>query len=102
MEVLHRMLKPYNQLSVKQPAPVMSYPFLCDKAGLRETLVKHKIYVPKLWEETARNEQASPWERFLSEQLCVLPVDQRYTGDDMNDIGNLVLQLLNIKCGTII
>lgn len=95
MEALHRMLGPYNQLSMKQPAPVMSYPFLCERTGLREELVRRKIYVPKLWEETAGNAQASSWEVYLSENLCVLPVDQRYTGDDMNEIGNVILRILN-------
>ena len=95
METLHRILNPWNQLSMEGPAPAMSYPFLCEKAGLREQLVGHKVYVPKLWEETARNGQASSWEKYLSENLCALPIDQRYTREDMNEIGSLVTRILD-------
>lgn len=95
MAALHQILKPYNQLHITEAAPAMAYPFLCSRENLREVLVEHKVYVPKLWAETAQNQQANPWEVYLSEHLCILPVDQRYTKEDMNIIGNLVLKLLN-------
>lgn len=97
MEALHQILGPYNQLSIPRSVPAMSYPFLCDTDGLRQKLVQHKIYVPKLWEETSKNEHASPWEVFLSEHLCTLPIDQRYNREDMNTIGNFVLELIDKK-----
>lgn len=97
MEALHQILAPYNQLHIQETAPAMAYPFLCSKKDLREILVQHKVYVPKLWAETAENKNASPWEVYLSEHLCILPVDQRYTNEDMNFIGNLVLKLLGVN-----
>lgn len=92
---LHRLLGAYNRFPVFRAMPAMSYPFLWDGEGLRELLIGRKVYVPKLWEETSQNPDSSPWERFLSEHLCVLPIDQRYDEHDMNAIGNLVLKLLD-------
>lgn len=94
MEQLHEILGPYNRLPVTWPAPAMSYPFLCPDPELRTKLLPLKIYVPQLWAETARNPDASSLEVFLSEHLCVLPVDQRYGKEDMQFIGNTVLELL--------
>lgn len=73
----------------------MSYPFLCSDPELRAKLLPYKIYVPCLWTETAENPEASPWEVYLADHLCVLPVDQRYTDEDMQWIGKTVLELLN-------
>jgi len=95
MRALHQILGPYNQLPIAEAAPAMSYPFLCSKKELRQALVEHKVYVPMLWAETAENERASSWEVYLAEHLCILPIDQRYTKEDMNTIGALVLKLLN-------
>lgn len=94
MEQLHNILGACNQLSVPRPAPAMSYPFLCSDPKLRAKLLPLKIYVPWLWAETAENPEASPWEIYLSTHLCTLPVDQRYTDEDMRFIGNTVLELL--------
>lgn len=95
MEALHQILGPHNLLPISRPMPAMSYPFLYSGEGLREKLVQNKIYVPKLWEETSCNKDASPWEVFLSEHLCTLPVDQRYSIEDMNTIGNFVSTLID-------
>lgn len=94
-EALHQILGPYNQFPVLTSGPIMSYPFLHAGEGLRKELTRQKIYIPKLWKETASNNNASPWEVYLSEHLCLLPIDQRYTESDMNIIGSFVLQTLN-------
>lgn len=94
MEVLHSILREDNQLSIPCMDTALSYPFLCEKPGLRDQLVCHKIYVPRLWDETYENPQADPWEVFLSEHLCILPIDQRYNENDMQEIGLLVLKLI--------
>ncbi len=96
MERLHEILGPHNRLPVTWPAPAMSYPFLCSDPELRTKLLPYKIYVPCLWTETAENPEASLWEADLATHLCVLPVDQRYTDEDMQWIGKTVLELLNI------
>lgn len=93
-EALHRLLGKYNLLDVPNLTSVMNYPFLCRKEGLREALVENKIYVPMLWKEALENPCSSPWEKFLSEHLCALPIDQRYSTEDMDDIGHFVIKLL--------
>lgn len=94
MKTLHRILGPYNQLQIRTMAPAMNYPFLCADKSLRERLVSRRIYVPQLWKETAENEASSLWEKYLSECLCLLPVDQRYEEEDMCVIGQIVTELI--------
>lgn len=60
----------------------MVYPYLCKKAGLRGKLIKNKIYVAQYWEEMPENTQ----EEFFQKYLLPLPIDQRYTIDDMKKI----------------
>ena len=94
VRILHQILKPYNRFPLSPGASSLFYPFLSDTPGLREKLIHKKIYVPKLWEETSRNSNASPLEIRLSEYLCCLPIDQRYTEEDMQFIGATVLNFL--------
>ena len=94
LATLHQILAPYNEFPVFRAAPAMSYPFLWKGLGLREILIQNKIYVPVLWHETLQNKNASLWEKYLSEHLCALPVDQRYDDSDMEYIGKTILKLL--------
>ena len=94
LSVLHGLLAPYNAFPVFRAAPAMSYPFLWKDSRLKKDLIQSKIYVPTLWQETLENPASSPWERYLSEHLCILPIDQRYDISDMEHIGNTVLQLI--------
>lgn len=94
MKTLHGILGPYNELQIQALTPAMNYPFLCPDRSLRERLVASRIYVPQLWRETAENEASSQWEKYLSEHLCLLPVDQRYGEADMYTIGQTVLELI--------
>ena len=95
MAALHRILAPYNEFPVFRATPAMSYPFLWKDKQLKNALIQSKIYVPTLWTETLANPESSSWERYLSEYLCILPIDQRYDTSDMEYIGNTVLQLIN-------
>lgn len=97
MKALHSILAPYNQLPVFHLTPAMNYPFLCLDSSLRDELTLQKIYIPQFWKETAANVFSSPWEIFLSEHLCALPVDQRYNVEDMYAIGKIILNLLKKK-----
>lgn len=94
MTQLHQLLKIHNRLFIPGSAPVMAYPFLCDKPGLRESLTSLKIYIPKLWQETSTNRDASEWEHYLSDHLCALPVDQRYSTEDMYYIADQVFAFI--------
>ena len=95
LAALHQILSPYNEFPVFRSAPAMSYPFLWKEKQLKNALIQSKIYVPTLWTETLENPGSSSWERYLSEHLCILPIDQRYDTSDMEYIGNTVLNLIN-------
>ncbi len=94
LNTLHKILAPYNDFPVMRTAPAMSYPFLCNDSSLRERLIKQKVYVPRLWAETSENPMSDSWEKYLSDYLCTLPIDQRYNEQDMEYIGNLVVQMI--------
>lgn len=95
MTILHQILSPYNEFPVFRAAPAMSYPFLWKDKRLKNALIQSKIYIPTLWAETLENPKSSSWERYLSEYLCILPIDQRYDTSDMEYIGKTVLNLIH-------
>lgn len=61
------------------------YPLLI-KETIREALVQHKIYIPQLWKEVLESKESSDYEKMLSDKLILLPIDQRYTEKDMEDL----------------
>ena len=97
-EVLSKILSPYNLFSemFPQSAPY-GYPlYLKNSEKLRATLQEDSIYVPTLWENVLELESASEFERSLAKDLLLLPVDQRYSTDDMERIGKIIQESLAI------
>lgn len=93
-EILHRGLKKRNELSrhVENAlgrdtfVPFM-YPFLNPNgAKVRRRLLDRLIYCPTLWAELSSSPETSLFEKHLSINTVHLPIDQRYTTDDMNFI----------------
>lgn len=74
----------------------MYYPIYCGKNGLREYLVRKKIYVPRCWKDLKK--YCGPSEK-LEESFCnnVYPliIDQRYDRDDMKREADAVYEYLN-------
>lgn len=67
------------------------YPFL-GVEGLREHLLRHRIYMPVLWRKCF-DEAMDGWvEQRYSRQICCLPIDQRYDREDMCYLAGLVLE----------
>ena len=71
----------------------MIYPFLCRVDGLRRRLIKNKVYVSQWWKYLLELLPADSVEADYSRYLLPLPIDQRYTPDDMHALAALVLQL---------
>lgn len=88
-QTLATSLGKQNKLHLALPddAVPMVYPFLTTDDTLRATFVQNKIFVPTYWQNVLQwtNEQQAT-ERQLVQYLLPLPIDQRYTAQDMQII----------------
>lgn len=95
-DVLHSILCDLNDFSVNVDSkPHMHYPFLKDSDVLRRKLIEHKIYVPTWWGHVPEQTNNAELETRLSKYVFVLPIDQRYSEEDMIYIGNFVKKELS-------
>lgn len=94
-EVLHTLLGDINDFSLNLDAKqCMCYPFLKEDNNLRRKLIENKIYVPTWWAHVPEQSDYAELETRLSKYVFVLPIDQRYTEDDMIYIGDFVKKVL--------
>ena len=68
----------------------MVYPYLTDREGLRDHLIKEKIYVARYWPNVLEWTTADSLEWYLTRQMIPLPIDQRYGKNEMNRIINCI------------
>lgn len=81
---LHQKLGKRNVLELEIPYGAFMYPFYTeDGPWIREELRKKKIYIPTLWPNVLRDCGRGEREYRYAERILPLPVDQRYTLDDM-------------------
>ena len=86
-----KYLDKYNELHFEITTQIpMVYPLLVKNKGLRTYLVQHKIYVPQWWKWVAEHPESNDFERYLSEYLLPIPIDQRYTEEDLHEIIGIV------------
>ncbi|MBR1478075.1 MAG: hypothetical protein IJ608_08975 [Lachnospiraceae bacterium] len=89
--VLTEELKDLNTFPAKIPsAPLYIFPFYCEKEGLFESLVKRKVYVPRLWKELMNYKTRAYIENRLSNYMVPLPIDQRYSVSDIKAMAEIV------------
>jgi hypothetical protein len=96
---LHNSLSNYNELKISDNninGP-MVYPFLYSKDGLRELLIRNKIYVTTYWQEVKSRVQEDSLEYKLAKYLIPLPIDQRYDRYQMDIIIKAVLSSLKLE-----
>ena len=94
---LHSYLKEFNELKINVNSlngPIV-YPFLYKKCGLRELLIKNKVYVATYWPNVFEWVNESSAEYYLTKYLLPLPIDQRYTLDDMKLIIDYIMKFTN-------
>ncbi len=89
---LHSLIKKYNRLAeVKFPEGPYGYPLLADNGpALRNRLINRNIYVPWLWKNVLSTVEPDSIEAKFSNNLLLLPIDQRYTTEDMKIIANII------------
>lgn len=91
--ILHRELGHINHLTLPDApeyAP-MCYPLVSAIPGLRDSLIDAGIALPLYWPEVINATDATATENKLARQLLPLPLDQRYTKQDMEHLIHLIL-----------
>lgn len=83
--LLHEALESSNQMSVELDgeAVPMVYPYMTDKAGLREHLIKNKVFVAKYWPNVLEWTEKKDAEYDMANLMLAIPVDQRYGVKEM-------------------
>lgn len=88
-QFLEKKLGEGNEWPVHERIPEgpFAYPLCTSNAAmLRKRLQERLVYVPLIWPNVLHTCSASTWEYKYSQNVLVLPVDQRYTVDDMKDM----------------
>ena len=92
---LHKALNESNPLQLPELSSIacpMAYPFLAPNKGLREKLIDNKVFVARYWPNVLDWTSEKDIEYLLSYQLQPLPIDQRYSEEDMRRIVEIVNQ----------
>jgi len=94
--LLHEKLKEINELkfSIDDLNGPMVYPFLYKKYGLRELLIKNKVYVATYWPNVFDWAEENSFEYKLAKYLLPLPIDQRYDLEDMKKIIEIIKRVI--------
>jgi len=93
MAYLHFSLSASNKLKfdTKKIGVPMVYPLLTkDGNSLRKHLINNKIFTARYWPNVTNWAKKDSFEYFLAENLIALPIDQRYTENDMKIILNTI------------
>lgn len=91
--VLAGLLGPRNLLDPGTPEGPYMYPFLVKGAGdARRRLALRGIYVPTLWPNVLSECPEGTTARRYAEGVLPLPIDQRYSVDDMRALTGAVLE----------
>ncbi len=91
-EFLNKHLLEMNHLELIRPENQVpqTYPFWTKKASTKKRLLENKIYCASYWPNVLEWCEAESLEYQLATELVHLPIDQRYTIEDMRTIKGLV------------
>ena len=93
-EVLHEVLGPQNPLDLKTAS--FMYPFMTTGGmAVKKVLQQKKIYIPTLWPSVFDMTGENDVEYRLAADILPLPIDQRYTEEDMRYIAENVKECLS-------
>lgn len=92
-QYLHDFLANFNLINpvLDDDAVPMIYPFLMEKEGLRDHLIRNKIFVARYWPNVLNWAPSSSLESKFVNMLLPLPIDQRYDQEQMQAIVNTIL-----------
>lgn len=85
---LHKQLSDSNLLNfnITKGVTPLIYPYYSEDVQLREHLINNKIYVANYWPNVLEWTDTDSIEYSLAEKMIPLPIDQRYSEEDMNFI----------------
>lgn len=84
---LHEQFKSVNQLKLEIPFGAFMYPlYLTNGAELRKKLQTQEIFIPTLWPAVFNICNEDELEYDMAKNILPIPVDQRYTINDMQYI----------------
>lgn len=93
---LHRKLKEINGLELHVPKGAFMYPlYLKNGNDVKKKLIQEKIFVPTLWSDTFDVALESSVACDYTNNIVLLPVDQRYDEKDMKYIAKEVLKCID-------
>ncbi len=94
-KLYHEKLEAVNQLDLSLIEGAFAYPLLIENgAEIRKKLQKKKIYIPTLWPNVVNNMSEDRVEFRFSQNILVLPCDQRY---DTTNIRYIMEVLENVR-----
>lgn len=95
--ILHDVFYSINSLKkidTSEDFTPMIYPLVVEDGSLREKLVSKNIYVPQWWKYLEGKLCEDSIETKLVKYLLPLPIDQRYSSEDMVNLSEIVIGLL--------
>lgn len=92
---LHELLGELNQLDLTVPEGAFMYPFYTENGDLiRKELQKSKIFIPTLWPAVFEKCSENDTEYQMARNILPVPVDQRYSAEDMEHIAESIKKYL--------
>lgn len=89
---MNSMLGKFNEIGNLLHEPtLMVYPFMISKE-IRARLIDNNVYVPQWWKYLLNIVPKSSLEYKFSKYLLPLPIDHRYSQDDIKTIASIVIQ----------
>ena len=91
-QYLHKTLSNTNILNLElhQYFVPMVYPYLTNDATIRKRLIENKVFVAKYWPNVLEWCNEDSLEYNLTENLIPLPIDQRYSNNEMRFIIDII------------
>lgn len=92
-EFLRVRFSSINRLQVQSVEGAFMYPLWIENAmEIKERLLQNKIYIPTLWPNVLEEIPMEWLEWQMAKNILPLPVDQRYTTEDMEYMVHLILK----------
>jgi hypothetical protein len=97
-DYLNRVFSDINGwVGARSESSPMVYPLLLQTNAdkIRKSLVENGVYVSQWWKWVIDSDGANEYEKELSRNLLPIPIDQRYTIDDMKELAKVLLYIIN-------